>query len=40
MERRRILLANRLGDRKATEPAAVVTREGPDNLNFDLWAAI
>jgi hypothetical protein len=40
MERRRILLANRLGDRKATEPAAVVIRDSPDNLNFDLWAAI
>jgi hypothetical protein len=39
MERRRILLANRLGE-KGTVPAAVVTKDGPDNLNFDLWEAI
>jgi len=39
MERRRLLLANRLGE-KGIVPAAVVTREAPDNLNFELWGAI
>jgi hypothetical protein len=40
MERRRVLLANRFGVHKATVPAPLVTRDAPDNLNFDLWAAL